>query len=75
MPQDNKMICLDCGAEMNHHAMKFDYGNDDPAIVDPVFGGVLKEAHTCPNAAEPNGELPKHSSRTKWLTTLKQNEL
>lgn len=44
----NKLLCPDCGAEMNHHAMKIDYGTDDPAIVDPVFGGVLKEAHTCP---------------------------
>jgi hypothetical protein len=33
---------------MNHHAMKVDYGIDDPRIIDPVFGGVLKEAHCCP---------------------------
>jgi len=33
---------------MNHHAMKVDYA-DDPETFDPVFGGVLKEAHTCPN--------------------------
>ena len=44
----NKMICPDCGAEMNHHAVKIDYGVDDPAFVDSVFGGALKEAHTCP---------------------------
>jgi predicted RNA-binding Zn-ribbon protein involved in translation (DUF1610 family) len=46
----NKMICPDCGAEMNHHAMKIDYstGFDDPNAIDPVFGGVLQEAHTCP---------------------------
>ena len=48
MSQDNKMICPDCGAEMNHHAMKIDYGIDDKALVDSVFGGVLKEAQTCP---------------------------
>jgi ribosomal protein L40E len=48
MSQANKMICRDCGAEMNHHAMKVDYGIDNPAMVDSVFGGVLKEAHTCP---------------------------
>lgn len=46
MSQANKMICPDCGAEMNHHAMKIDYG-DDSATVDPVFGAVLKEVHTC----------------------------
>lgn len=49
MSQTNKMICPDCGAEMNHHAMKVDYGFDDASIEDPIFGGVLKEAHTCPD--------------------------
>ena len=48
MSQAKKMICPDCGAEMNHHAMKIDYGVDDSALVDSVFAGVLKEAHTCP---------------------------
>jgi predicted RNA-binding Zn-ribbon protein involved in translation (DUF1610 family) len=43
-----KMICPDCGAEMNQHAVKIDYGVDDPKFVDQVFGGALKEAHTCP---------------------------
>jgi len=32
---------------MNHHAMKIDYSMDDPEAVDAVFGGALKEAHTC----------------------------
>lgn len=44
-----KMICPHCGAEMNHHAMKIDYSIDDPALIDPAFGGVLQEAHACPN--------------------------
>jgi len=44
----NKMRCANCGAEMNHHAMKVDY-EDDPETFDSVFGGVLKEVHTCPN--------------------------
>jgi predicted RNA-binding Zn-ribbon protein involved in translation (DUF1610 family) len=48
MPQPTKMICPKCGAEMNHHAMKVDYGIDDPTMIDPVFGGALKEAHYCP---------------------------
>jgi predicted RNA-binding Zn-ribbon protein involved in translation (DUF1610 family) len=43
-----KMICPDCGAEMNHHAMKIDYGVDDPEAVDEAFDGTVKEAHTCP---------------------------
>ena len=44
-----KMICPNCGAEMNHHAMKIDYGVDDPALIDPAFDGVVEEVHTCPN--------------------------
>jgi len=48
MSEENKMICTDCGAEMNHHKVKIDYGVLDPAILEPVFGGVLKEAHSCP---------------------------
>jgi predicted RNA-binding Zn-ribbon protein involved in translation (DUF1610 family) len=43
-----KMICPDCGAEMNHHAMKIDYGVEDPALIDPAFGCVVEEVHTCP---------------------------
>jgi DNA-directed RNA polymerase subunit RPC12/RpoP len=35
----HKMICIDCGAEMNHHAMKIDYSVED---------GELQEIHTCP---------------------------
>jgi hypothetical protein len=44
-----KMICPDCGVEMNQHAVKIDYNIEDPAQVDPAFGGLLQEAHTCPN--------------------------
>ncbi|HKZ81565.1 MAG TPA: hypothetical protein VJ124_25075 [Pyrinomonadaceae bacterium] len=42
------MICPECGSEMNWHAMKIDYSADDTSLIDPVFGGVLKETHTCP---------------------------
>lgn len=42
-----KMICPKCGAEMNHHAMKIEYGVDDPALIDSTFGGVMQEVHTC----------------------------
>lgn len=44
-----RMICPRCGAEMNHHATKIEYGMDDDTDVDPVFGGVLQEARTCPH--------------------------
>ena len=32
--------------------MKIDYRIDDPAAIDPAFGGVLQEAHTCPNCGQ-----------------------
>ena len=52
MPESNKVICPRCGAEMNHHAMKIDYGVEDPSLVDPDFGGALKEAYTCPKCGK-----------------------
>ena len=43
MPETDKMNCPDCGAEMNHHADKLDYGTDTEE------GGLVIEAHTCPD--------------------------
>ena len=45
-----KMVCPDCGVEMNHHADKIDYAAalEDPDASDTDFGGILEEAHTCP---------------------------
>lgn len=48
----SKMACPNCGAEMNHHAMKIDYGMDEQAGIDSTFGGVLKEVHTCPKCGD-----------------------
>ncbi|MCA1817183.1 MAG: hypothetical protein LC746_12385 [Acidobacteria bacterium] len=44
------MLCPECGAEMNHHADKVDYNAalEEPGLIDPDFGGVVEEAHTCP---------------------------
>lgn len=54
MPEVKKMVCPDCGVEMNHHAEKIDYNaaSDDPAASDPDLGGVLEEAHTCPECGK-----------------------
>jgi C4-type Zn-finger protein len=49
MAQSTKLRCSVCGAEMNHHAEKVEYDIDDATNIDPVFGGVLMEAHCCPN--------------------------
>jgi hypothetical protein len=43
-----KLICTHCGAEMNQHAFKIEYDIEDLSIIEPVFDGVLKEAHCCP---------------------------
>ena len=50
MPEVKKMVCPDCGVEMNYHAEKIDYtaALDNPSAIDPDLGGVLEEAHTCP---------------------------
>jgi predicted RNA-binding Zn-ribbon protein involved in translation (DUF1610 family) len=46
----DKMICPDCGVEMNQHAEKIDYtaALDDPEAVDADLGGILEEVHGCP---------------------------
>ncbi|HWP92552.1 MAG TPA: hypothetical protein VNN20_10200 [Thermodesulfobacteriota bacterium] len=53
MPKQ-KMKCPGCGSEMNHHAEKIDYSTAlaDPSALDPEFGGVVEEVHTCPQCGE-----------------------
>jgi predicted RNA-binding Zn-ribbon protein involved in translation (DUF1610 family) len=51
MTDTNKMLCPDCGVEMNFHATKIDYAaalDDEGSAIDDDLGGVLEEAHTCP---------------------------
>jgi ribosomal protein S27AE len=50
MSERGKMVCPDCGVEMNRHAEKVDYTAEPPEAdaFDPDFGGVLEEFHTCP---------------------------
>ncbi len=45
-----KMVCPDCGAEMNRHAEKVDYTAEpsEPGAFDEELGGVLEEFHACP---------------------------
>lgn len=54
MAQDDKMICTECGVEMNRHAEKIDYTEtpDDSLAVDPQSGGTLEEAYTCPHCGK-----------------------
>jgi ribosomal protein S27AE len=62
MPQDNPMICPVCDVAMNHHADKIDYNAaaQDPAAVAADFGGVLEEAHTCPECGQ---TLTRHATQ------------
>jgi ribosomal protein S27AE len=50
MTERGKMVCPDCGAEMNRHAEKLDYTveSSDAEAFDPELGGVVQELHTCP---------------------------
>ena len=50
MTKTNAMMCPQCGIEMNYHAEKIDYtaALTDPDTIDPDFGGVVEEIHTCP---------------------------
>jgi predicted RNA-binding Zn-ribbon protein involved in translation (DUF1610 family) len=54
MPETNKMICPECGVEMNYHAEKIDYtaALTDPDAVDPDLGGILEEVHACPGCGK-----------------------
>ena len=45
------MICPRCKIPMNHHAEKLIDPRDEEAwaAIDPRFGAVLEEVHTCPS--------------------------
>ncbi len=49
-----KMICAECGMEMNHHADKLVYSDspDEMARMDPALGGLIEETHTCPGCGK-----------------------
>ncbi|MBV8856965.1 MAG: hypothetical protein JOZ02_08555 [Acidobacteria bacterium] len=49
MPETDRMNCPDCGAEMNHHADKLDQSAAADAASDTDEGGLVIEAHTCPD--------------------------
>ena len=54
MSANTKIICPDCGVEMNRHAEKINYatvlaGRND---MGSDLGGVIEEAHTCPRCGQ-----------------------
>lgn len=58
MTNQEPMICPHCGAVMNHHADKIDYGVEEPG--DAVFGGAVQEIHTCPNCGRIELRQPRN---------------
>jgi hypothetical protein len=50
MSETGRLICEECGVEMNFHAEKIDYSAaaDEPGAFDTDFGGVVEEVHSCP---------------------------
>jgi ribosomal protein S27AE len=49
-----KMICSECGVEMNHHADKLvlPVTPEESARMDPELGGLIEETHTCPGCGK-----------------------
>jgi hypothetical protein len=49
-----KVVCGDCGVEMNHHAEKLlqPTGRRDAGRCDPALGGIIEEHHTCPECGK-----------------------
>ena len=49
-----KMICPDCGAEMNQHAEKLIEPTtaEEARRLDPELGALVEEFHTCPKCGK-----------------------
>ena len=43
-----KMICPECGDEMNHHADKLVYPVNPDEVCQSDLGGMVEETHACP---------------------------
>ena len=52
MPEEKRMVCPDCGVGMNHHADKLVYGGEEEAAAGDGLGGVVEEAHSCPECGK-----------------------
>lgn len=49
-----KMVCPDCGVEMNQHAAKLvePRNPQETAQMDPALGALIQEAHSCPKCGK-----------------------
>ncbi len=63
MAHATKMNCPDCGAEMNLHAEKIDYGTEptDGPPLDPDLGGLLEEFYACADCGRTAARLAGQS--------------
>ena len=54
MPTKQPMRCPSCNVDLNYHADKLvsPVSAEEVAQADPVFGGVIKELHCCPQCGK-----------------------
>ena len=50
----DKMMCPQCGFQMNHHGDKLVYGassqeSQDTSEIESLSGGLITQFHSCPN--------------------------
>ena len=58
-----KMICPQCGAEMNFHAEKLVYSVSVP-VSDAALGGEVLEMHSCPHCGRTESRSSRQNSKT-----------
>jgi hypothetical protein len=51
---EQKMICTECGLEMNHHADKLVYSD---GATDAMLGGAIEEFHACPGCGKVESQI------------------
>jgi ribosomal protein L37AE/L43A len=51
---NRKMLCKDCGMEMNHHADKLvePISTAEVRRTDKALGGLIEEMHECPSCGK-----------------------
>lgn len=49
-----KVLCPECGIEMNHHASKLVHPvtPEEATAMNPVLGGLLEDCHCCPECGK-----------------------
>lgn len=69
MESVNKMVCPDCGVEMEHHAEKIDYLNGASGEIDSKLGGTIEEAYVCPECGKTEMRKPVETRQVQPRVT------